>query len=111
MFLHEFHTRVSKIEVVVCDYTTRFSKTEEPCQICVVKEQEQRYDEQWDNDESGYCICAECGEKTDGGLPKRCNCIAFIDTDGEAKCQRCKELWTEPSLELGACGECGYDGD
>ena len=35
---HTCDIKVSKIEVVVCDYTSHFSKTQKPCQICVVKE-------------------------------------------------------------------------
>ena len=108
---HTCDIQVSKIEVVVCAYTSRFSKSQKACQICAVKEQEQKYEEQWDTDESGYCVCAECRIKTDYGLPKRCKCNAYIDTDGEAKCKRCKELWTEPYLEFGECDECGYEGD
>ena len=108
---HTCDIKLSKIEVVVCEYSSCFSKSEQPCPICIVKEQEQRYEEQWDRDESGYCVCAECRDKTDYGLPKRCSCKAFIDTDGETKCKSCLNRWTEPYLDSGECGECGYDGD
>ena len=108
---HKYNISISKIEVVVCDYSSQFSKTEKVCPTCIVKEKEQRYEQQWDKDESGYCICAECGEKTDYGLPKRCSCKAFIDIDGEAKCKSCLKVWTEPYLDSGECSKCGYQGD
>ena len=108
---HTCDTQVTKIEVVVCNYISRFSKTnEQPCEICLVKEQEQRYEEQWEHDDSGCPTCAECEDRCDYGLPKRCSCAAFIDIDGKSKCKKCKKLWTEPYLNFGECGECGYEG-
>ena len=53
----------------------------------------------------------ECGVKTDGGLPKYCCCQAFIDTDGIAKCKKCKEEWNSSYLDDGSCDECGYEGE
>ena len=110
---HTCDIQVSKIEVVTCDYdsSSSYSKSEQPCSICVVKEQEEKYEEQWDHDESGYTICAHCKDKTDYGFPKQCSCRAFISIDGEPKCKKCLNRWTEPWLDSGECGQCGYDGD
>ena len=91
---HMCSVKVSKIEVVICEYSCRFwKKTEKVCEVCIVKEGENRYEDQWETDESGYCVCAKCGDKTDGCLPKVCACKAYIDSDGEAKCKGCKGLW------------------
>ena len=107
---HTCDTQVTKIKVVVCNYISRYSK-EQPCQICLVKEQEQKYEEQWDYDDSGCSICVECDSICEHKLPKRCSCTAFIDTDGKPKCKKCKKLWTDLFLNSGECGDCGYQGD
>ena len=107
---HTCDTQVTKIKVVVCNYISRYSK-EQPCQICLVKEQEQKYEEQWDYDDSGCSICVECDSICEYKLPKRCSCTAFIDTDGKPKCKKCKKLWTDLFLNSGECGDCGYQGD
>ena len=107
---HTCDTQVTKIEVVVCNYISSYSK-EQPCQICLVKEQEQKYEEQWDYDDSGCRVCAECDSICEYKLPKRCSCTAFIDTDGKPKCKKCKKLWTDLFLNSGECGDCGYQGD
>ena len=107
---HTCDTQVTKIEVVVCNYISSYSK-EQPCQICLVKEQEQKYEEQWDYDDSGCSICVECDSICEHKLPKRCSCTAFIDTDGKPKCKKCKKLWTDLFLNSGECGDCGYQGD
>ena len=107
---HTCDTQVTKIEVVVCNYISSYSK-EQPCQICLVKEQEQKYEEQWDYDDSGCSICVECDSICEYKLPKRCSCTAFIDTDGKPKCKKCKKLWTDLFLNSGECGDCGYQGD
>ena len=79
---HTCDIPISKIEVVVCNFFSRFWKEIEVCAVCVVKKGEKRYDDQWEIDESEYCVCSECKLKCDGSLPKRCDCHSYIDTDG-----------------------------
>ena len=100
-----------KIEVVVCDFYSDFMKeNDKVCRVCLVKEGEKRYEDQWDTDESGYCICAECRLKCDGYLPKRCDCHCYIDTDGTPKCKSCNEIWVINCV-YATCEDCGYHGD
>ena len=109
---HMCGVKVSKIEVVVCEYSCRFwKKTEKRCEICIVQEQEKRYEDHWETDESGYCVCTECGDKTEGCLPKICACKTYVDNDGSSKCKGCKGIWEESYLESEECKNCGYDGD
>ena len=77
------------------------------CRVCLVKEGEKRYEDQWETDESGYCICSECKLKCDGSLPKRCDCHSYIDTDGTPKCKGCKEIGTKNDV-YSDCEDCGY---
>ena len=68
------------------------------------------YKDQWKEDDSGYCICRECGDKTEGFLPKRCTCNTFIDRDGETKCEGCNEIWNyNLDLTYHACDRFGYE--
>ena len=100
-----------KIEVAVCDFYSAFMKeNDKGCRVCLVKEGKKRYEDQWDTDESGYCICAECGLKCDGYLPKRCDCHCYIDTDGTPKCKSCNEIWVINCV-YATCEDCGYHGD
>ena len=58
---HTCDILISKIEVVVCDFNSRFMKeNDKVCRVCLVKEGEKRYEDQWETDESGYCIYSEC---------------------------------------------------
>ena len=48
--------------------------------------------------------------KTDGFLPKDCDCKAFVDRDDETKCKDCKEVWKyNLDLTYDACEKCGYE--
>jgi hypothetical protein len=71
--------------------------------ICRKKENEQKCEQTM---KDGYCRCSFCGAKCDDELPKRCNCVAYIDNDGEAKCKSCHKLWTESDIEMGICNSC-----
>ena len=108
--VHTCNTQVSKITIVECNYDS-VGDGNGRCLTCVTKEQECKYLDQWTTDESGYCICEECGDKCDGFLPKICNCSGFIDTDGEVKCKSCFALWVDPDIETGQCDICGYMGE
>ena len=80
-----------------------------PCKIYVAQEKLEEYKNQWKEDDSGYCVCRECGIKTEAFLPKECACNAFVDRDGETKCKNCKEIWS-CNLDLTyACEKCGYE--
>ena len=108
---HTCDILISKIEVVVCDFYSRFMKeNDKVCRVCLVKEGEKRYEDQWETDESGYCICAEYKLKCDGCLPKRCDCHSYIDTDGTPKCKGCNEIWVINCV-YATCEDCGYHGD
>ena len=69
-----------------------------------------KYKDQWKVDDSGYCVCAECWDKTNGDLLKKCSCNAFIDIDGEVKCKSCKNVWNcNLDLIYDACEKCGIE--
>ena len=91
----------TKIEIQECKHPS--SKN---CPICLEKEKEHEYGEQWRKDESGYSCCVFCGEKSYEELPKLCNCAAYVDTDGVQKCKACHEPWTEQYMET-ECSFCG----
>ena len=80
------------------------------CTICEDKEDERLCEEQWYEDEDGYCRCSTCDLKCDGDLPKRCNCNAYVDTDGVEKCKSCNQPWGNKETEYDHCDHCGYDG-
>ena len=109
---HTCDVKLSKIEVVECRYDSRFaSETEQPCPTCIVKEGEEKYEEQWARDESDYTICSVCRLKTDYRLPKSCSCVAYIDYDGVTKCKKCHKQWADnQDVDYGDCVECGYEG-
>ena len=104
---HDCKITLSRVKVEVCYWFS--GRSGEPCKICIVQEKLEKYRYQWTEDDSGYCICRECGDKTEAFLPKECGCSAFVDKDGETKCKNCKEVWN-CNLELTyACEKCGYE--
>ena len=105
---HDCEIPLSQVKVEVCYWFS--GRSGKPCKICVDQEKLEKYKNQWTKDESGYCVCRECGDKTDGDLPKRCSCNTFVDRDGETKCKNCKEIWNPNlDLEFDACEKCGYE--
>ena len=107
---HTCSIPVKKIEIVVCFGT--LEKSGKRCGICFGKEQEEIYEDQWWEDESGYTICRYCGVKTHAQLPKYCCCPAFIDEDGIPKCKRCKEEWNDSEdMNVGSCRIFKYEGE
>ena len=89
------------IEVAVCDFYSDFMKeNDKVCRVCLVKEGEKRYEDQWETDESGYYICSEwkSSEKVR---------LSYIDTDGTPKCKGCMEIWTKNDV-YSDCEDCGY---
>ena len=105
---HDCEIPLSQVKVEVCYWFS--GESGKPCKICVDQEKLEKYKNQWTKDESGYCVCQECGDKTDGDLPKECSCNMFVDRDGETKCKNCKEIWNwNLDLCFYACEKCGYD--
>ena len=103
--------KVMQIRVKECFYeSSRKDADEDACEICLDKEAEKAYEDQWDTDD-GYCICSTCGDKCDGDLPKECSCDAYIDRNGEERCKSCDELWLSPYLDYGSCKFCGSDSE
>ena len=108
---HSCEVEVSKIQIVECDFVRSRDKNND-CQICIVKENERKFEDQWREDEDGYCYCSFCGDKSYWGLPKQCCCKAYVDNDGLEKCKSCHGTWTEVYLDMGDCDKCsGYHGD
>ena len=107
---HDCKVPLSNVKVDVC-YGQQYSgKLDERCKICYAQEKIAAYKNQWKEDDSGYCICRECGDKSEGFLPKKCSCNAFIDRDGETKCKNCKKMWNcKLNLTYDVCKECGYE--
>ncbi len=105
---HECKIPLSQVKVEDCYWFTR--GIGKPCKICAAEEKLKDYKNQWTEDDSGYCVCRECEAKTQPFLPKECFCNAFIDTDGETKCKKCKEIWSRDlDLHYDPCEKCGYE--
>ena len=99
---HSCEVEVSKIQIVECDFVRSRDKNND-CQICIVKENERKFEDQWREDEDGYCYCSFCGDKSYWGLPKQCCCKAYVGNDGLEKCKSCQKipiLKVENSLSL-----------
>lgn len=95
----------TKIQIKECNYKTSHDNNEECCWVCLKKENDQEYENQWTEDEDGYCCCNFCGDKCDEELPKCCSCNAYVDFDGQKKCKSCHELWNELYMETN-CSIC-----
>jgi hypothetical protein len=104
---HSCNNEMTRIQVKVCH-----NLRSEECQICLKKEKEQKFEDQWRTDEDGYSCCSYCGYKCYGELPKICPCSAYVDKDGVEKCKSCNETWENLiDIEMGECDTCGYMGE
>ena len=89
----------TKIQIKECCYKSSSDNNENCCWICLKKEKDLEYENQWKEDEDGYCYCVFCGDKCDDELPKCCSCNAYVDFDGEKKCKSCHKGWNELDME------------
>ena len=101
---HTCKISVKSIKIKVCD------NSDKKCFVCWNENQKQKYKDQWKTDVAGYCVCAVCGVKTDGFLPKVCSCHAYIDADGWDKCKNCNIIWEELDFD-DQCSSCEYMGE
>ena len=81
-----------------CGYETWKAKKGDECEVCMKKENFQKYLDSSYTDQDGYEYCSFCHEHA-----HCCSCVAFVDMDGKKKCKKCKELWTGPDVESGEC--------
>ena len=81
-----------------CGYKTWKAKKGDECEVCMKKENFQKYLDSSYTDQDGYEYCSFCREHA-----HCCSCDAFVDMDGKKKCKKCKELWPGPDVDSGLC--------